>query len=264
MAANWFKELFIAPGIYYALNCLNSIFYFAQALLWGEQAKQLLAKLPTMDALEPQYSELESEYNRIKRELAEELQQQQQQQQAQPNQQQGRKRAAAEPSVPQQKMHRRTAVVTDAEREENKRGPQDKSTTTDAAKGAEEKVQEKDQAPPSPPSVPIPYAERPELVKMMLLLEEGSILPCDEDAYTTLQKHVELGKRFDVDALQFLATNKDGLPTTLTPVKGLKALIARGDMLMQQIPSLMKLVEISKAHETWEAKIKELMSAGKV
>jgi hypothetical protein len=97
---------------------------------------------------------------------------------------------------------------------------------------------------------------------MIILLEEGSILPCDEATFTALRSHVEAGKAFDAVAQGVLATNKEGAPVLLTAVHHLKELIARGDALGHQIPSLLKLFEVLMAHETWEAKIQEIMAAG--
>lgn len=110
--------------------------------------------------------------------------------------------------------------------------------------------------------IPItPYDQRPHLTYMMSLLEEGGILPCDEEVFARFKRYVEAGQDWERAARAVLGVAKDGGPATLVGVRQLRKLILRGERLALGVPALPRLHEILRAHDKWERRVRDLMSS---
>jgi hypothetical protein len=98
---------------------------------------------------------------------------------------------------------------------------------------------------------------------MMSLLEEGGILPCDEELFGTFKRYVEAGQDWERAARAVLTVAKDGGPANLINVRRLRKLVLRGERLALAVPALPRLHEILRAHDKWERRVRDLMcSAG--
>lgn len=107
----------------------------------------------------------------------------------------------------------------------------------------------------------IPYDKRPHLTYMMSLLEEGSILPCDEELFAKFKRYVEAGQEWERAARAVLSVGKDGGPATLVGVRKLRKMILQGERLALGVPALPRLHEILQSHDKWERRVRDLMSS---
>jgi hypothetical protein len=106
-----------------------------------------------------------------------------------------------------------------------------------------------------------PYDQRPQLTYMMSLLEDGVILPCDEELFAKFKRYVEAGQDWERAARAVLGVAKDGGPATLVNVRQLRKLILRGERLALGVPALPRLHEVLRAHDKWERRVRDLMSS---
>jgi len=106
-----------------------------------------------------------------------------------------------------------------------------------------------------------PYDQRPHLSYLMSLLEEGVILPCDEELFARFKRYVDAGQDWERAARAVLSAGKDGGPATLVGVRQLRKLIFRGERLALGVPALPHLHEILQAHSKWERRVRDLMSS---
>lgn len=113
-----------------------------------------------------------------------------------------------------------------------------------------------DDAPP----ITTPYDQRPALPALVALLEEGSILPCDEELFLRFKGCVETAQEWERQARAALAVNKEGGPASLVDVRAMRRLVAQGERLGMAVPALPRLHDVLRAHGKWEQRVRDLMA----